>query len=133
MVLLSCKNIPSDQYFLALATDTHALQEFEDVNQIDIVNEPNTVIEYSNENPANLFDESTLNTNFKPKVLQTDIAEQAKLHKSDEVVGYDSTFEKLNKKYLKHNESKEINQERIYYKKYLIYKNKYLQLKNKLN
>ncbi len=123
MQILNCKNIPSDQYFLALATDKHALQEFEDVKQIDIVNEPNIVIEYPEEEPSNLFDELSLSTYFKPKVVLTDIEEQTKLHKSNQVVGYDDTFEKLKKKYVKH---------QTYYEKYLIYKNKYLNLKNKL-
>ena len=40
---------------------------------------PNIIIEYPEEDPINLFNEISLNTTFKPKVVLTDIEEQTKL------------------------------------------------------
>ncbi len=110
MEQIQCKNIPSEQYFLALATDKHALQEFSDIKSIDIPDEPIVTQYYPHEPKSNLFDDNTLGVQFKPKVGIEDIEAQASLHKSSEVIGYDDTFEKLNNKYIK-------------------YKNKYLKLK----
>jgi hypothetical protein len=114
MIDIGCKNIPSEEYFLALVTDKHALQEFQDVKQIDIPDDIIDIHEYPLDEPKNnLFDDTTLTVGFIPKVSIANTEEQAKLHKQSEVVGYDDSFEKINNKYLK-------------------YKNKYLKLKNKI-
>lgn len=109
ITILSCKNNPSKEYFLALATDRHSMQEYSDIPSIKIPDIPSSPQIYPEE-PLNLFDDSTLDIRFKPKVSIENEEEQEKLHYYDEVIGYDDSFEKLNNKYLK-------------------YKNKYLRIK----
>lgn len=99
--LLSCKNNPSEEYFLALATDRHSMQEYKDISSIEMPDIPTHSVNYPNE-PHNLFDDSILDVKFKPKVSIENEEEQEKLHYYDEVIGYDNSFEKLNKKYLKY-------------------------------
>ena len=103
MIDIGCKNIPSDEYFLALVTDKHALQEFQDVKQIEIPDDIIGIHEYPlNEPKQNLFDDNTFGVEFKPKVSIADLEAQAQLHKQSEVIGYDNSFEKINKKYFKY-------------------------------
>ena len=106
--IIKCDNIPSNDYFLALATDRHAMQEFKDIKSIDLPDEPIEPQPYPEE--ENLFDEDMLAITLEPKTNLDDIDEQDSLHKLTEVKDYDSTFEKL--EYFK--------------KKYLKYKKKYL-------
>jgi hypothetical protein len=95
--LINCSKIPSDEYMIALTTDRHAMQEMIDVKQIDIPDNPMSEIPYPLSDP-NLYDDSSLYSIFKPKIGITDKDDQDRLHKMNEVIGYDPTFEQLGHK-----------------------------------
>lgn len=91
---IRCKNIPSEDYILALTKDRHAMQEYVDLKSIDLPDNPPHDIPYPEHEP-NLFDETYLYPMFKPKIDVTDVKKQDELHKLGEVLGYDPTFEQL--------------------------------------
>lgn len=77
---IKCSKIPSDEYFLALATDRHAMQEFADVPGINVENDPARIIPYPDE-PDNMFDDSILYPTFHPVASMENLAKQNSLHK----------------------------------------------------
>jgi len=128
MIDLGCKNIPTPEYFLALATDRHAMQEFTDLVSMEGHDRPPQKVTYPQHEFANtnVYSDLDLATKFVPSVDMGDVKAQDELHKKSVVEGYDpNSFEKLlggmnyKKKYLK------------YKKKYLKYKLKYFKLKKK--
>lgn len=96
MMQLGCNKTPTLDYFLALATDRHAMQEFQDIPSLegdDIPSEPVSYPElYST---SNIYSDEDLFSSFEPSVAVDDTAGQDNLHKQSFVEGYDANvFEK---------------------------------------
>jgi hypothetical protein len=94
---INCSKIPSFDYLLSLSTDRHAMQEMADVKQIDIPDIPAKSIPYPDDSEQNLYDDKLLYSIFTPKIGIKDKEKQDQLHKLDDVLGYDPTFEQLGK------------------------------------
>ena len=93
--LIGCEKIPSFEYLLALATDTSAMQEFTDIESIDLPNDPpNGPTQYPLDQAPNLYSDLNLFSLFRPKIG----SDPNQLHKLDEVLGYDQTFELIGDK-----------------------------------
>ena len=87
---LKCSKIPDPQYFLALATDRHAMQEFKDIPPIGLKDLPPGPVPYpSKYGNNNIYSDTDLFTYFKPSVDVDDVTEQDKLHKESVVKGFD--------------------------------------------
>ncbi len=110
---INCNPKPSFNYILALAKDRHAMQEYEDMPTIAFPDTPLEPIDYPDEPIENIYSDENLFTKFVAKANIQSQLEQDSLHKSDEVVGYNPTYEMLGG----------------YQKKYLKYKEKYMKLK----
>ena len=91
---IKCEKIPSIEYMTALTTDRHAMQEMMDVKQIELPDVPENETPYPVEED-NLYNDKLLYTMFVPKIGVGDKEKQGQLHKLDDVLGYDSTFEQL--------------------------------------
>ena len=81
MTDLECSKIPSLEYFLSLATDKHALQEFQDLPPINIPDNPAITVPYPTKNTDNIYNDSDLMTKFVPEASPEDDALQGTLHK----------------------------------------------------
>lgn len=93
--LIGCEKIPSFEYLLALATDTSAMQEFTDIESIDLPNDPpNGPTLYPPDQAPKLYSDFNLSILFRPKIG----TDPNQLHKLDEVLGYDPTFELIGDK-----------------------------------
>ena len=93
MQQLRCNKIPTDQYFLALATDRHAMQEFEDIPPIAQEDSPSITEPYpSKYTNDNIYSDVDLFTYFKPSVDVDDVTGQDSLHKKSTVEGFDSNI-----------------------------------------
>jgi hypothetical protein len=123
MVELECTKIPSEDYFLALATDKHALQEFTDLPEISTPDDPASIVPYPEGNPNNIYSDSDLMTKFIPSANPESVIEQETLHRKTQVDSYDpNIFEnkaggkkKQNIKSKKHIISKNKKTKRIKY------------------
>ena len=94
MTELGCKKIPSKEYFVALATDRHAMQEFKDIPSLDIARGAKENEPYPEGSKDNVYSDIDLFTYFKPSVDVEDTEAQDSLHKQSVVKGYDpSVFE----------------------------------------
>ena len=85
---LDCSKVPSLEYFLSLATDKHALQEFQDLPPIDIPDNPNNSVPYPEGNTVNVYNDTDLMTKFIPTASPEDILQQTSLHKKTNVDNY---------------------------------------------
>jgi hypothetical protein len=92
MEALGCLKVPSTEYFLSLATDKHALQEFQDLPPIDIPDKPDTVIPYPEGNTSNVYSDVDLLTKFIPTASPEDVTAQESLHRKTSVDQYDPTI-----------------------------------------
>jgi hypothetical protein len=94
---LECNKTPTLDYFLALATDRHAMQEFQDIPSIEGEDIPSKPVSYPEEYlESNIYSDHDLFTSFQPSVSVKDTAAQDNLHKKSFVEGYDpNVFEKL--------------------------------------
>ena len=81
MTALECSKNPSSEYFLSLATDKHALQEFQDLPPIDIPDNPVISVPYPTKNTDNIYNDADLMTKFIPEASPDDDALQGTLHK----------------------------------------------------
>ena len=94
MTELACKKIPSFEYFLSLATDRHAMQEFKDIPSLEIARGAKENEPYPKGSKDNVYSDIDLFTYFKPSADVEDTNAQDSLHKQSVVKGYDpSTFE----------------------------------------
>lgn len=94
MIELGCSKIPPEDYFLALATDKHALQEFMDLPEIKIPDNPASIVPYPEESKDNIYSDLDLITRFIPSANPESIEEQETLHRKATVDSYDpSVFE----------------------------------------
>ena len=92
---LGCSKVPPLNYFLSLATDKHALQDFQDLPPIDIPDVPLTTVPYPEGNNDNIYNDTDLMTKFIAVANPEDILQQKSLHKKTNVEHYDpSIFEK---------------------------------------
>ena len=89
MTDLGCKKIPDVNFFISLATDKHALQEFKDLPAIDVPDNPLTDVPYDEEYHNNLYNDVDLLTKFKPVANPEDVELQESLHKKKTVDSYD--------------------------------------------
>jgi len=94
---IGCSEIPSEQYLIALATDRHAMQEYEDMPSINIANVPPTKVNYPL-NEKGLFNNSELYPTFKPVASANNIAKQNSLHKLKVVEANSNWMEGTRKK-----------------------------------
>ena len=97
MADLDCKKIPTHDYFLALTTDRHAMQEFVDLASMEGDDRPKQKVPYpdSEYRNANVYSDLDLSTYFVPSVDIGDTKAQDILHKKSFVEGYNpSIFEK---------------------------------------
>ena len=116
MVELECSKIPSEEYFLALATDKHALQEFIDLPEISIPDDPISIVPYPEGSKDNIYSDFDLMTKFIPLANPESVVEQEKLHRKTQVDSYDpSIFE---------NKAGGKKKQNIRSKKHIISKNK---------
>ena len=86
---LKCSKIPDLNFFISLATDKHALQEFKDLPSIDIPDNPTDERPYESQYRDNLYSDIDLLTKFSPVANPEDIELQESLHKKTTVEGYD--------------------------------------------
>ncbi len=110
---IKCSPIPSFKYILALAKDRHAMQEYEDMPTISLPDNPVEPVDYPNEPIENIYSDENLFTKFVAKASIQNKLEQDTLHKREEVLGYNPTYEMFGG----------------YKQKYLKYKEKYMKLK----
>lgn len=89
---LGCSKIPPLEYFLSLATDKHALQEFQDLPPIDIPDDPISSVPYPEGNIENVYNDTDLMTKFIPVANPEDVLQQGSLHKKSHVDNYDPTI-----------------------------------------
>lgn len=96
MTQLGCTKTPTLDYFLALATDRHAMQEFQDIPSIEGDDYPMESVPYPKEySKDNIYSDIDLFTSFQPSVAVDDVDAQDNLHKQTMVKGFDSNvFEK---------------------------------------
>ena len=90
---IKCSPIPSPEYILALATDRHAMQEYQDMPTIPLTDFPEVPQKYPDEPISNIYSDENLFTKFIPKADLQNKASQDTLHKLEEVMGYNSTYE----------------------------------------
>ena len=88
MEQIKCKKIPDWEYYLALATDRHSMQEFEDVPSIEIQDRPRKTI-YPEGYPLNVYTDNDLSTIFEPMADLEESDTINNLHKLSEVERYD--------------------------------------------
>jgi hypothetical protein len=74
MEALGCQKIPPLEYFISLATDKHALQEFKDLPSIDIPDNPESSLPYPEGNINNIYSDLDLVTKFTPTANPEDEA-----------------------------------------------------------
>ena len=86
---LKCSKIPDLNFFISLATDKHALQEFKDLPSIDIPDNPTDERPYESQYRDNLYSDIDLLTKFSPVANPEDIELHESLHKKTTVEGYD--------------------------------------------
>jgi hypothetical protein len=91
MEALGCQKIPPLEYFISLATDKHALQEFKDLPAIDVPDNPEMSLPYPEGNIDNVYSDLDLVTKFTPTANPEDEASQSSLHKKSVVDQYDSS------------------------------------------
>ena len=91
MEALGCQKIPPLEYFISLATDKHALQEFKDLPAIDVPDNPEMSLPCPEGNIDNVYSDLDLVTKFTPTANPEDEASQSSLHKKSVVDQYDSS------------------------------------------